>query len=34
MNGERPIWTDERVWGTWRVKVGLGKCFGAASSWM
>ncbi|MFA0737685.1 MAG: hypothetical protein LKKZDAJK_000777 [Candidatus Fervidibacter sp.] len=23
MNGERPIWTDERVWGTWRVKVGL-----------
>ncbi|GBD00282.1 Pyridoxal 5'-phosphate synthase subunit PdxS [bacterium HR17] len=23
MTQERPIWTDERIWGTWRVKVGL-----------
>ncbi len=23
MKDGRPIWTDERVWGTWRVKVGL-----------
>lgn len=23
MDGERLIWTDERAWGTWRVKVGL-----------